>query len=66
MKSDFVCRYCGLSVSYWGRKDGGYWKHQSGWHSPPSCGQPAVPITRKTYELAVALLPPRRQQPDAP
>ncbi|PFH12869.1 hypothetical protein BX604_7289 [Burkholderia sp. JKS000303] len=46
--SKYVCARCGASVGYW------YfgWKHQTGWHSPPTCGQKPVPVLREQYKPA--------------
>ena len=39
----YICRRCGNNVQYW------YfgWKHCTGWHSPPSCGQRPDPVEVK-------------------
>jgi len=55
MKSAFVCKHCGNPVGVWQQGDTPYWKHQRGWHSPPSCGRRLTTkdvVGRAVYERA--------------
>jgi hypothetical protein len=46
MKSDYVCKRCGVSVGLWAYG----WKHHNGGYGNRSCGKPPLVIERSTYE----------------
>lgn len=37
-----MCARCGCNVGWWWHG----WKHQRGWHSPPSCERAPLPVDR--------------------
>lgn len=45
----YICARCGNPVGSWYYG----WKHQAGWHSPPSCGQKPLVVPRTGVEPAL-------------